>query len=76
VALASLILTVVSLIPFGRTDSALAFILNAGHLAWRLDGLTVVLTTGLVAGMTWLAALLPARRAGKLDPAVALRTSA
>jgi putative ABC transport system permease protein len=76
VALASLLLTVVSLIPFGRTDSALAFILSSGHLAWRLDGFTVLVTTGLVAGMTWLAALLPARRAGKLDPAVALRTSA
>ena len=76
VGTASLLLTVVSLIPFGHTDSALAFILNAGHLSWRLDGITVLLTTGLVAGMTWVAALFPARRAGRLHPAVALRTSA
>ena len=76
VALASLLLTGVSLIPFGDTDSALAFILSSGHLSWRLDLVTVLLTTGLVAGMTWLAALFPARRAGRVDPAVALRTTA
>ena len=76
VGAASLILTGISIVSFGHPDSALAFILSGGHLSWRLDLVTVVLTTGLVAGMTWLAALFPARRAGKLDPAVALRTSA
>ena len=76
ILLASLLLTIMSLLPFGDTSSALAFILSDGHLTWRLDPLTVLLTTALVAGMTWLAALFPARRAGRVDPAVALRTTA
>jgi putative ABC transport system permease protein len=74
---ASVLLTVISLIPLGgSSNSALAFILNSGHLAWRLDLLTLIVTAVLVAGMTWLAAFFPARRAGKVDPAVALRTTA
>jgi len=57
-------------------NSALAFILRDGHLSWKIDLVTLVFTTLLVAGMTWAAALFPARRAGKVDPAVALRTTA
>lgn len=57
-------------------NSALAFILRDGHLSWKLDPVVLVVTTALVAGMTWIAALFPARRAGKVDPAVALRTVA
>jgi len=77
IALAVVFLAGVSLIAFPTEgNGAMAFILNDGHLAWRLDLVTLVVTTGLVAGMTWLAALFPARRAGKVDPAVALRTTA
>lgn len=76
IVLASLLLSVASLWNFGDVNSALAFILSDGHLSWRLDPLTLALTTGLVAGMTWLAALLPSRRAGRVDPAEALRTTA
>lgn len=77
VALAVVLLAGLSLISFGTDgDTALNFVLSNGHLAWRLDLVTLVLTTGLVAGLTWLAALVPARRAGKVDPAVALRTTA
>ncbi len=76
VVVASILLTGISFIKFGEGDSALAFILSSGHLSWRLDIVTLILTTALVAGMTWLAALFPARRAGRVDPAVALRTTA
>ena len=76
VFVATLLLIGISLFSFGNGNSALAFILSSGHLAWRLDIVTLIVTTALVAGMTWLAALFPARRAGKVDPAVALRTTA
>jgi putative ABC transport system permease protein len=77
ILLAVLVLSGLSLIPFGTDgNGALGFILNNGHLNWRLDVVTLVITTALVAGMTWIAALMPARRAGKVDPAVALRTTA
>lgn len=77
IVLATLLLIGLSLINWGDgAGSGLAFVLNNGHLAWRLDVVTLVVTTGLVAGMTWLAALFPARRAGRVDPAVALRTTA
>lgn len=77
IVLAVVVLTGISLVPWSTTgNSAVAFVLNNGHVAWRLDALTLVVTTALVAGMTWLAALFPARRAGKVDPAVALRATA
>ncbi len=78
IVLAALLLAGLSLVTWGGdvTNSGLAFILRDGHLSWRLDLVTLLLTTGLVAGMTWLAALFPARRAGRVDPAVALRTTA
>jgi putative ABC transport system permease protein len=77
ILLASGLLAGLSLVPFPtENNGALAFILNNGHLSWRLDVTTLIVTTGLVAGMTWMAALFPARRAGRVDPAVALRTTA
>jgi len=78
IVLAALLLAGLSLVAWGGNvvNSGLAFILRDGHLSWRLDVITLALTTGLVAGMTWLAALFPARRAGRVDPAVALRTTA
>ena len=77
ILLAIFVLIGLSLVPLGGDgNGALAFVLNNGHLAWRLDALTLLVTTGLVAGMTWLSALFPARRAGRVDPAVALRTTA
>lgn len=78
ILLAALLLAGLSLVNWGGdvANSGLAFVLRDGHLSWSLDVTTLVLTTGLVAGMTWLAALFPARRAGRIDPAVALRTTA
>lgn len=77
IVLATGLLIGLSFINWGDgAGSGLAFVLNNGHLAWRLDIATLIVTTGLVAGMTWLAALFPARRAGRVDPAVALRTTA
>jgi len=78
ILLATALLIGLSFITWGAdvAGSGLAFVLDNGRLTWRLDVITLVVTTALVAGMTWLSALFPARRAGRVDPAVALRTTA
>ncbi len=77
VVLALVGLSGLSLINFtsnGATDFAI--FLAKGHLTWAFDPVRLILMLVLVALMTLLAAYFPARRAGKVDPAEALRTTA
>jgi ABC-type lipoprotein release transport system permease subunit len=52
----------------------LAMLLDNGHLTFNLNPLLVLANVGIIAGLTLLAALMPARMAAKLEPANALRT--
>jgi putative ABC transport system permease protein len=74
VAVAFLGMVVLSLPSFG-TESFVAIILQNGHLFFQLDVPSLVAATILVVVFTWLAALGPARKAAKLEPAEALRTN-
>ena len=73
-ALAGLAMGVLSLINFGL-DTPIFIILKNGHLTFRLEFWRTALDIAIVAALTLLAAYLPARKAAKLDPAVALRTA-
>jgi putative ABC transport system permease protein len=53
----------------------LSFFMNKNHLMVRLDPVLLVGTLVLVSALTLLAAFLPARRAARMEPALALRTS-
>jgi putative ABC transport system permease protein len=72
--LALLVMLGFSLYDFGL-DSPLAIILKNGHLTFSLSPLLVLANVAIIAGLTFLAALLPARNAARLDPAQALRTA-
>jgi ABC-type lipoprotein release transport system permease subunit len=71
--LASVIMGIVSLINFGLS-SPLFIILKNGHMTFRVELVRTVADVVIVALLTLMAALLPARKAARLDPAVALRT--
>jgi putative ABC transport system permease protein len=72
--LAGIIMGVVSLVNFGL-NTPLFIILKNGHMTFRVEFWRTVLDIVIVAVLTLLAAFLPARKAAKLDPAVALRTA-
>jgi putative ABC transport system permease protein len=63
---------VLSLINFG-TDNQFFVILREGHLSFKALPAQLIGNVAIVAVLTLLAALVPAGRASKLDPAHALR---
>lgn len=65
---------VLSLIDLSKVPG-LEFFLRNGHFALAFDLITILVTTILVTILTRFAAGFPARRAAKLSPAEALRTS-
>lgn len=72
-AVALLVMLGFSIYNFGDS-SMLAMLLDNGHLTFNLNPLLVLANVGIIAGLTLLAALLPARMAARLEPANALRT--
>jgi putative ABC transport system permease protein len=72
-ALALLVMLGFSLYDFGL-ESFLAIILRNGHLTFDLSPLLVLANVAIIAVLTFLAALVPARMAASLEPAQALRT--
>jgi putative ABC transport system permease protein len=78
IALATGILSVVGLFDLGGKSGTndFAIFLHKNHLSWAYDPAQLLIMIALVAGLTLLAAWSPARRAGRVDPAVALRTTA
>jgi putative ABC transport system permease protein len=67
-------LSLIALITFAPGDFSI--FLNKNHLTWSFDIGQLIVTVLLVAVLTLLASLSPARKAGKVEPAVALRTTA
>jgi putative ABC transport system permease protein len=72
-ALAAIAMGIVSLVNFGL-NSPLFIILKNGHMTFKVEFFRTVFNVLVVAALTLLAASLPARKAARLDPAVALRT--
>lgn len=72
-AAAFVVMKGVSLINFGA-DSPAFLLLKSGHLSFSLPPLRALLNIAVIALLTLLAALFPARAAAKMEPAVALRT--
>lgn len=68
-----LLLAGINLIQFNIL-AELSFFFDKGHLNPFIDPLLFLITIVLVLGLTLLAALLPASRAARLEPALALRT--
>jgi len=62
------------LVNFG-TESDMSFLLNNGHISFKLDIMSAVSSTILVIIFTTIAAFWPASRAAKLPPAEALRST-
>jgi putative ABC transport system permease protein len=73
-ALSGILLTILGAIKW-NVMAEMNFFLNKGHLMITINPVVMILTLVLVAGLTLLAALIPARRAAKMEPALALRTS-
>jgi putative ABC transport system permease protein len=73
IILAAALMFVFSLFNFGLT-SVLSMFLTNGHFVFRLRPQSLVGYIAIVAVMALLAALVPAGKAAKLDPAHALRT--
>jgi putative ABC transport system permease protein len=74
IALSSVVLAILGAIKWNFT-SELSFFTNKGHLMVVIDPAVIAGTLALVSVLTLLAALLPARKAAKMEPALALRTS-
>jgi putative ABC transport system permease protein len=73
IILAAALMFIFSLLNFGLT-SVLSMFLTNGHFVFRLRPQSLVGYIAIVAVMALLAALVPAGKAAKLDPAHALRT--
>ncbi len=73
-ALAAVVMGVLSLFNFG-TASFFSLLLRNGHLTFAVGPAQAALNFAIVLALTLLAAFLPARKASRLEPAVALRTS-
>ena len=58
------------------TDSPLQFFLDDGRLTFAVPPLSMVTNVAILLALSLLAAFIPARRAARMDPAVALRSSA
>lgn len=72
--IAGIVMAVLSLFNFGTT-SFFALLMRNGHLTFSVGAGMVILNFLIVLLLTIVAAYLPARKASRLDPAVALRTS-
>ncbi|MBN1686896.1 MAG: ABC transporter permease, partial [Spirochaetales bacterium] len=59
---------------FWGFDSPIFILLKNGYMTFKLVGHQVLLHFGVVAALTVLAALLPARRAANMHPVEALRS--
>ncbi len=73
-AFSALVMAVLSLFDFG-TATFFSLFLRSGHLTFSVGVGQTVLDFAIVLVLTLLAAFLPARKASRLEPAVALRTS-
>lgn len=71
--LSGIIMAIISSIDLGM-DSPIFIVLENGRFTFSLNALKIVRNTLIVSVMTVLAALLPAIKASKLQPAEALRT--
>ena len=60
---------------FWGVDSPIFILLKNGYMTFRLSFLQVLLNIAVVLFMTLLAAFFPAKKAAKLEPAAALRTT-
>jgi putative ABC transport system permease protein len=58
------------------TDSPLQFFLDDGRLTFAVPPLSMAANVAILLALSLLAAFIPARRAARMDPAVALRSSA
>lgn len=72
--IASLIMLILSQINLGL-DSPIFILLKNGYFTFKLLPLQVLLNTGIVAGLTVLAAYFPSRKAALLEPVDALRSA-
>ena len=74
IAVAGLVMGILSLFNFG-TDTFFALLMKNGHLSFAVQAIPAAVNFLLVLFLTVLAAFLPARKASRLEPAAALRTS-
>jgi putative ABC transport system permease protein len=74
IALSSVLLGILGAIKWNLMTE-LSFFMNKNHLMVKLDPALLIGTLVLVSALTLLAALLPARKAARMEPALALRTS-
>lgn len=74
IALAALVMGGLSLIDWGM-DTPMFLLLKNGHMSFRVPPVQLIGNILLISILTVLAAFMPARKAAKLTPAEALRTS-
>ena len=72
--LAAVAMLVLSQLPLD-TDSPLQFFLDDGRLTFAVPPLSMTANVAILLALSLLAAFIPARRAARMDPAVALRSS-
>ena len=79
-ALAGLVLAAAAMLILSRftldTDSPLQFFLDGGRLSFAVPPLSVAANMAILLALSLLAAFIPARRAARVQPSVALRGSA
>ena len=79
-ALIGLVLAGIAMLVLGQitldTDSPLQFFLNDGRITFAVPPLSVVTNVAILLLLSLLAAFIPARRAARMEPAAALRSSA
>ena len=78
-ALAGLVLAAAAMLVLSQlnldSDSPLQFFLDAGRLTFAVPPLSMAANVAILLALSLLAAFIPARRAARMDPAVALRSS-
>ena len=79
-ALIGLVLAGIAMLVLGQvtldTDSPLQFFLNDGRITFAVPPLSVLTNVAILLVLSLLAAFIPARRAARMEPAAALRSSA
>ena len=79
-ALIGLVLAGIAMLVLGQvtldTDSPLQFFLNDGRITFAVPPLSVATNVAILLVLSLLAAFIPARRAARMEPAAALRSSA
>ncbi len=79
-ALIGLVLAGIAMLVLGQltldTDSPLQFFLNDGRITFAVPPRSVVTNVAILLVLSLLAAFIPARRAARMEPAAALRSSA